>query len=286
MKNKYTQKRQKEIIGLFAPSILGMIISIVCLIGTSWAWFTANSTASVQMIQVANYSVAVTVEKDTSVEPEKKVDVSVDGNIATCTLEPNTSYSVTLTPSGTATKGYCLISDGENVYEIKTERDQQSSWQPFKFTYNNGLPDGFASTQQYDELIQKASGKSFAIAWYWGEYPNTLSTMTYSMEEPVLIENGSVIGQPIAQRPEEHALPTIETTIPPITDQTTPSTEETTTTDLDTSSTEETTTINPDTTSDESSISSTEPVENNEPTGTTKNTSSVEEGTTESTGTE
>ena len=187
------------------PLLLGMLICMSCLAGVTFAWFTANQTAPVQLIQSAEYSVAVVVN-DTSTETP--IEVNKAENVASCTLTPNISYSVTLTPDGTATKGYCLITDGDKVYTT----GQLSVETTFSFIYNNGLAEAFETARDFDELINNTTGKNFAIAWYWGEYPNTLSQMTFSMEEPIQIENGSVIGQPIAERPEEYATISLQLT--------------------------------------------------------------------------
>lgn len=204
-KGKHLRSSDRKYMRNAIPLFLGMLICMSCLAGGTWAWFTANQTAPVQLIQSAEYSVAVEV-KDASTET--MIGVSVEENVASCTLTTNRSYSVTLTPNGTATKGYCLITDGNNVYRT----GQLSVGEPFEFSYNNGVVGEFETAEEYDELINNTSDRNFAIAWYWGEYPNTLSQMTFSMEEPILLENGSVIGQPIAERLEERAEPTTSTT--------------------------------------------------------------------------
>ena len=209
-KGKHLRSSDRKYMQNAIPLFLGMLICMSCLVGGTWAWFTANQTAPVQLIQSAEYSVAVEVKEASTDTP---IEVNVEENVASCTLTTNTSYSVTLTPGGTATKGYCLITDGDKVYTT----GQLLVDTTFVFTYNNGLVGDFTTTQDFDELIDNTSDRNFAIAWYWGEYPNTLSQMTFSMEEPILLENGSVIGQPIAERHEEKTEPTAS-----INEQTTP----------------------------------------------------------------
>ena len=204
-KGKHLRSSDRKYMRNAIPLFLGMLICMSCLAGGTWAWFSANQTAPVQLIQAAEYSVAVEV-KDASADTP--IEVNVEDNVASCTLATNTSYSVTLTPDGTATKGYCLITDGNKVYTT----GQLLVDTTFTFTYNNGLENEFDTTNNFDELINNTSERNFAIAWYWGEYPNTLSQMTFSMEEPILLENGSVIGQPIAERPEEHATLSLQLT--------------------------------------------------------------------------
>lgn len=205
-KGKHTRSSDRKYMQNAVPLFLGMLICMSCLAGGTWAWFSANQTAPVQTIQSAEYSVAVTV-MDTS-STGTPIEVNVEDNVASCTLTPNTNYSVTLTPNGTATKGYCLITDENKVYTT----GQLLVDKTLTFTYNNGLVGNFTTVQDFDEQINNTSDRKLTIAWYWGEYPNTLSQMTYSMEEPTLLENGSVIGQPIAERPEEKATLSLQLT--------------------------------------------------------------------------
>ena len=202
---KHLQSSDRKYMQNAVPLFLGMLICMSCLAGGTWAWFSANQTAPVQLIQSAEYSVAVEVNETST---DTRIGMTVDENVASCTLTTNRSYSVTLTPDGTATKGYCLITDGEKVYTT----GQLLVDTTFVFTYNNGLVGDFTTAQDFDVLINNTSDRNFAIAWYWGEYPNTLSQKTFSMEEPIQIENGSVIGQPIAQRPEEYATLSLQLT--------------------------------------------------------------------------
>lgn len=205
-KGKHLRSSDRKYMQNAVPLFLGMLICMSCLAGGTWAWFSANQTTPVQFIQSAQYSVAVEVSDASSTGTP--IEVTVEDNVASCTLTTNTSYSVTLTPNGTATKGYCLITDGDKVYTT----GQLSVNTTFVFTYNNGLADKFETAEEYDNLINNTSDRNLAIAWYWGEYPNTLSQMTFSMEEPILLENGSVIGQPIAERSEEYATLSLQLT--------------------------------------------------------------------------
>lgn len=204
-KGKHTRSSDRKYMQNAVPLFLGMLICMSCLAGGTWAWFSANQTAPVQRIQSAQYSVGVEVKDASTGTP---IEVNVEDNVASCTLTPNTNYSVTLTPNGTATKGYCLITDENKVYTT----GQLLVDKTLTFTYNNGLVGNFTTVQDFDEQINNTSDRKLTIAWYWGKYPNTLSQMTYSMEEPTLLENGSVIGQPIAERPEEKATLSLQLT--------------------------------------------------------------------------
>lgn len=204
-KGKHFRSSDRKYMQNAVPLFLGMLFCMSCLAGGTWAWLSANQTTPVKFIQSAQYSVAVEVSDASTETP---IEVNEAENVASCTLTTNTSYSVTLTPYGTATKGYCLITDGDKVYTT----GQLWVNTTFVFTYSNGLADEFETAEEYDELINNTTGKNIAIAWYWGEYPNALSQMIFSMGEPILLENGSVIGQPIAERPEEKATLTLQLT--------------------------------------------------------------------------
>lgn len=204
-KGKHFRSSDRKYMQNAVPLFLGMLFCMSCLAGGTWAWLSANQTTPVQFIQSAQYSVAVEVSDASTETP---IEVNEAENVVSCTLTTNTSYSVTLTPYGTATKGYCLITDGDKVYTT----GQLWVNTTFVFTYNNGLDDEFETAEEYDELINNTTGKNIAIAWYWGEYPNALSQMIFSMGEPILLENGSVIGQPIAERPEEKATLSLQLT--------------------------------------------------------------------------
>lgn len=204
-KGKHFRSSDRKYMQNAVPLFLGMLFCMSCLAGGTWAWLSANQTTPVQFIQSAQYSVAVEVSDASTEIP---IEVNEAENVTSCTLATNTSYSVTLTPYGTATKGYCLITDGDKVYTT----GQLWVNTTFVFTYNNGLADEFETAEEYDELINNTTGKKIAIAWYWGEYPNALSQMIFSMGEPILLENGSVIGQPIAERPEEKATLSLQLT--------------------------------------------------------------------------
>ena len=113
-RNKYMRKNERNandnIRRIITPSILGIMICMVCLAGTTWAWFTATENATVAESDVAQYFADVSITeigKDT-----------IEGNdVATYDIDKNKEYEVTLTSGGTAKGGYCAVSvDGETYY--------------------------------------------------------------------------------------------------------------------------------------------------------------------------
>ena len=117
-KNRYIAEKEKSadagIKRMMLTSVLGMLICVVCLAGTTWAWFTANSgiddTDKPLSVETAQVNVAV------SIDNQGKGTVS-GGNSQTITIAKNEKLSVTLTGDGTSTKRYCYVTvDGDRYY--------------------------------------------------------------------------------------------------------------------------------------------------------------------------
>ena len=99
---KHSKSTDENIMWLLLPSFVGIILCMVCLAGSTWAWFSASVQTSPQTITAGNYDI--------------KVDISPDPAPAEgggYSLDPYQSYTVTLTASGTAPSGgYCKIEGG------------------------------------------------------------------------------------------------------------------------------------------------------------------------------
>lgn len=93
---------------LLAPSVAGLLACVVCLCATSWAWFSASVTAAATTIRTASYTVEISVSPDATVTPVNngafKIALAAGDN------------TITLPPTGTATKGYCLVEYNETLY--------------------------------------------------------------------------------------------------------------------------------------------------------------------------
>lgn len=85
---------------MLIPSFLGIVLCMICLAGSTWAWFTAGIQSQPQTMTAANYKITVTVDGET-----------VEGSIE---LEGGTPYSIKLTAGGSAVNfgGYCVIEGG------------------------------------------------------------------------------------------------------------------------------------------------------------------------------
>ena len=105
-KGKYYKREEKDsLTAMFLPSTLSIILCAICLMGSTWAWFTASECAATQTIQAANYDVTAVIKLD---------DTEIAADNGTYTLEKGT-YTVTLTASGDATTGYCVLDFGNDI---------------------------------------------------------------------------------------------------------------------------------------------------------------------------
>ena len=100
------EKKSDGFASMLAPSLLGICVCVVCLIGGTYAWFTATKTVSVQSIQMASYNVVTTVKASDGTEQNA---TSTDKNSCTFNLSTG-SYTITLEANGNVSTGYCILS--------------------------------------------------------------------------------------------------------------------------------------------------------------------------------
>lgn len=100
---KHSKPTDENILRLLMPSFLGMILCMVFLAGTTWAWFSASVQTQPQTIEAANYDITVVV-KDGNNQPLEKTEKGY-------LLSANAEYTITLTAGGTAKEfgGYCIV---------------------------------------------------------------------------------------------------------------------------------------------------------------------------------
>ena len=110
-KPRHTKEKESGILRVLVLSFIGMGICAVSLCGATWAWFTATTSAGTAVIQAASYTVTVTAKSD-----EENLNIAVKDGVSTAVLEAEKKYTVTLTPGGTATAGYCKITLGGKDY--------------------------------------------------------------------------------------------------------------------------------------------------------------------------
>ena len=150
---KHEKPTDENIMRLLMPSILGVLVCMVCLFGSTWAWFTAgiqvdgdaatkaaNFSAAVTVREIPGATVqtiaaiqagetgrALTVQSDENTENAsgESEDKALDANTVTAKdddsmefqLQADTAYAVRIRATGSTTiGGYVVISDGKREY--------------------------------------------------------------------------------------------------------------------------------------------------------------------------
>ena len=144
--SKNTEER--SILRMLCPSLLGIMVCLICLAGMSWAWFTAG-VQSQSTITAESYTLNETVKVKTDGTSGNSADAVNTGVLekaadGTYALEANTQYVVTLKPSATPKNGgYCILKmtyaggDGKDV-EVRYCTATLTSNTEFNFTISNG----------------------------------------------------------------------------------------------------------------------------------------------------
>lgn len=96
---RHSKPTDENILRLLMPSAVGIALCMVCLAGSTWAWFSSSVQTAPQTIEAANFDIAVTVNDELVPSP--------------VTLEAGQQYTVTLTAIGNAPSGgYCEVESG------------------------------------------------------------------------------------------------------------------------------------------------------------------------------
>ena len=116
-----------NIVRLMIPSMIGIVLCVVLLMGVTWAWFTASvETKSTLCSAKYDLDINITDESGTAVE-------EANGSYA---LDAGKKYKVTLTASGTSTSsGYCIVNGGGK--ELKTVQIGKGNALSFTLTPNS-----------------------------------------------------------------------------------------------------------------------------------------------------
>ena len=144
--SKNTEER--SILRMLCPSLLGIMVCLICLAGMSWAWFTAG-VQSQSTITAGSYTLNETVKVKTSGTSADSADAVKTGALlkdadGTYALAANTQYVVTLKPSAAPKNGgYCILKmtyagDGGATVEEKYCTVALTSDNEFNFTIENG----------------------------------------------------------------------------------------------------------------------------------------------------
>ena len=77
-------------------SVIGIVLCMACLFGTTWAWYSSSVTSGVSVSEGANFDFDISIED--SITPTDGVYTFEGGE-----------HTVTLTKTGTAEKGFCKV---------------------------------------------------------------------------------------------------------------------------------------------------------------------------------
>ncbi len=113
---KHAKHTDKSIQRLVFPSVVGIMLCMICLAGATWAWFSASIQLPTQKMTAAYYEVHVASVK----LEETEIDSTADGRYV---LEAGKSYTIVLTADGTVKEcsGYCLIENEDETVKYYTQ---------------------------------------------------------------------------------------------------------------------------------------------------------------------
>lgn len=185
---------------MLCPSLLGIMVCLICLAGMSWAWFTA-SVQSQSTITAGSYTLNETVKVKTSGTSADSADTAKTGALpkaadGTYALAENTQYVVTLRPSATPKNGgYCILKmtyagDGGNVEE-KYCTVALTSDNEFNFTINNG---------------SKAVKCQLIAAWGAPVTANFADEKAYASGETITLNGGATTDSSSDQNTDSNAV--------------------------------------------------------------------------------
>ncbi len=120
-------KAETNLTRILLPSVLSILLCMVLLCGMTWAWFTSTQSAPASTIVAATYRIDIVA---------KNGETELTGQDGKYTLKAGVTYTITLTASGTASKGYCKVFlPSTTLYTAQIAPDQSLT---FKLTLTNG----------------------------------------------------------------------------------------------------------------------------------------------------
>ena len=88
-------------------SVIGIVLCMACLFGTTWAWYSSSVTSGVSVTEGANFDFDISIED--SITPTDGVYTFAGGE-----------HTVTLTKMGTVAKGFCKVVATKNGEDAET----------------------------------------------------------------------------------------------------------------------------------------------------------------------
>ena len=99
-------KSETNLTKILLPSVLSILLCMTLLCGMTWAWFASTQSTPAATIQAATYRIDVVAKNGETV-----LTAGQDGKYS---LAKDVAYTVTLTASGNASKGYCKVTLPDN----------------------------------------------------------------------------------------------------------------------------------------------------------------------------
>ncbi len=122
------KKEKKDSLVPIYTALLSTILCMVCLAGTTWAWFTANQGLPVAPITSAEWTLdtiqvykvvpdnVLAAQNDNVQSSQTPVEVTIKDNIAEFSVDANAEYVVNATMKGSASQGFLKIDTGDGSY--------------------------------------------------------------------------------------------------------------------------------------------------------------------------
>lgn len=121
-------KAETNLTKILLPSVLSILLCMTLLCGMTWAWFASTQSTPAATIQAATYHIDVVAKNGET--------VLTTGQNGKYPLAKGT-YTVTLTASGNASKGYCKVTLPDNTV-LRTAQIAPKNSLTFTLTLTNG----------------------------------------------------------------------------------------------------------------------------------------------------
>lgn len=122
-------KAETNLTKILLPSVLSILLCMTLLCGMTWAWFASTQSTPAATIQAATYRIDVVAKNGETV-----LTAGQDGKYS---LAKDVAYTVTLTASGNASKGYCKVTLPDNSV-LRTAQIAPKNSLTFTLTLTNG----------------------------------------------------------------------------------------------------------------------------------------------------
>ena len=124
-------KAETNLTKILLPSVLSILLCMTLLCGMTWAWFASTQSTPAATIQAATYHI------DVVAKTKNGGTVLTAGQNGKYSLVAGVAYTVTLTASGNASKGYCKVTLPDNTV-LRTAQIAPKNSLTFTLTLTNG----------------------------------------------------------------------------------------------------------------------------------------------------